>query len=268
MKFLDKLDPDIRNALISQLRNLWTHSSTAIEGNSLTLGETDFVLSEGLTIAGKPIKDHQEVLGHARAIDLIYDILKRNSPMTDEDLFLLHRAVQTNIIVDIYKPVGAWKIEPNGAHGIVKNEQMFFSFSPPEDVPDLMKEWIELLNLRMKDNLSALEALSAYEDLHVSFVRIHPFFDGNGRMARLLSNLPVLKSGFPPIIIPNERRLEYIRFLSEYHYEVGSAKKGNPLLPAPDKLLEFQSFCADAWKASKILVEQAYQEQKKRKSIS
>lgn len=273
MKFLDKLDSDIRNALIAQLRNLWTHASTALEGNSLTLGETNFVLSEGLTIAGKPIKDHQEVIGHARAIELVYDLLKKESPVTEEDIFLLHKAVQTNIIVDIYKPVGAWKKEPNGVHAVVKNQQIFITFANPEDVPALMREWIALLNHhlqalndRTKDTLSAMEALSAYADLHVSFVRIHPFFDGNGRMARLLANLPVLKSGYPPIIIPTERRTEYIRFLSEYDNEVGHIKKGAPLLPEPDKLLDFKSFCADSWRASKLLIEQAMNEQKKRTS--
>ena len=72
--FLQNLDNDIRDALLIQLRNLWTHTSTAIEGNTLTLGETAFVLEEGLTISGKPLKDHEEVVGHARAIDLIYDL--------------------------------------------------------------------------------------------------------------------------------------------------------------------------------------------------
>ena len=71
LNFLNGLDEDLRKALIDQLRNLWTHGSTAIEGNTLTLGETAFVLDEGLTVSGKPIKDHQEVLGHARAIDLV-----------------------------------------------------------------------------------------------------------------------------------------------------------------------------------------------------
>ncbi len=68
--FLENLDKDLQTALIIQLRNLWTHTSTAIEGNTLTLGETAFVLEEGLTISGKPLKDHEEVVGHARAIDL------------------------------------------------------------------------------------------------------------------------------------------------------------------------------------------------------
>ena len=111
--FLQDLDNDIREALLAQLRNLWTHTSTAIEGNTLTLGETAFVLEEGLTISGKPLKDHEEVVGHARAIDLIYDLIRRESDLTEKDLFDLHNAVQTERIIDVYKPVGAWKVEPN-----------------------------------------------------------------------------------------------------------------------------------------------------------
>lgn len=84
--FLQNLDNDIRDALLIQLRNLWTHTSTAIEGNTLTLGETAFVLEEGLTISGKPLKDHEEVVGHARAIDLVYDLIRRKSDLTEKNL--------------------------------------------------------------------------------------------------------------------------------------------------------------------------------------
>ena len=66
--FYDHLDEDIKNRLLAQIRNVWTHHSTSLEGNSLTLGETDFLLEEGLTIQGKPLKDHNEVYGHAKAI--------------------------------------------------------------------------------------------------------------------------------------------------------------------------------------------------------
>ena len=69
LNFLNDLDKDLRKALLIQLRNLWTHTSTAIEGNTLTLGETAFVLEKGLTISSKPLRDHEEVVGHARAID-------------------------------------------------------------------------------------------------------------------------------------------------------------------------------------------------------
>jgi Fic family protein len=85
--FLQNLDNDIHDALLAQLRNLWTHTSTAIEGNTLTLGETAFVLEEGLTISGKPLKDHEEVVGHARAIELVYDLIRKKSDLTEKDLF-------------------------------------------------------------------------------------------------------------------------------------------------------------------------------------
>ena len=81
--FLQDLDNDIRDALLAQLRNLWTHTSTAIEGNTLTLGETAFVIEEGLTISGKPLKDHEEVVGHAKAIDLVYDLIRRESQLAE-----------------------------------------------------------------------------------------------------------------------------------------------------------------------------------------
>lgn len=265
LSFLEGLDNDICKALMAQLRNLWTHTSTAIEGNTLTLGETAFVIEEGLTVSGKPLKDHQEVVGHARAIDLIYDMASRQTQIIEQDLFNLHKAVQTQIIMDVYKPVGAWKVEPNGTYIIKDEKQVFFEYAAPEDVPDLMKKWLDLLNVEINTNLSREQAMSAYVDLHVSFVRIHPFFDGNGRMARLISNIPVIKSGSPPIIIPKEYRRNYIMALSEYELSVGSIMRSTPLLPSKEKLTNFKSLCAESWKESINLVDEAWKKQSERK---
>ena len=91
--FLNGLDRDLRKSLLIQLRNLWTHASTAIEGNTLTRGETAFVLEEEVTISSKPFKDHEEVVGYARAIDLICDCLQEEREFNKEDLFALHKAV-------------------------------------------------------------------------------------------------------------------------------------------------------------------------------
>jgi len=264
--FLDNLDRDIRDNLVAMIRDLWTHTSTAIEGNSLTLGDTAFVLGEGLTVSGKPLKDHQEVVGHAKAIDLIYGIWNRDSEVTTEDLFLLHKAVQTAVILDYYRPLGQWKKEPNGVYARdSQDRQIFLEFARPEDVPGLMHEWLHLLNKYfMNRNLSAADALDAYTRLHVAFVRVHPFFDGNGRMARLLANLPVLKSGEPPIVIPKELRREYLGLLTEYDLAVGQARIGRPILPEPERLQGFRRFCEKAWTASRELVDSARALQAKR----
>lgn len=264
--FPDDLDKDLRQSLMSQLRNLWTHSSTSIEGNTLTLGETAFVLQEGLTISGKPLKDHEEVVGHAKAIDLLYEFLQAGREFSEADLFALHRAVQTEVVVDVYKPVGGWKKEPNSTVGVIDGKQVIFDYAPPSDVPGLMESWFDLYRIFDKDIQpgDTQSALTAYVQLHVAFVRIHPFFDGNGRMARLVANLPVLKSGFPPILIPRERRKEYIDLLSEYHFAVGRIQAGEDLLPLIDKLQPMMDFCRHSWQESLALVEEAKKKQEER----
>lgn len=263
--FLTGLDEDIRKDLVVQLRNLWTHASTAIEGNVLTLGETAFVLGEGLTIAGKPLKDHEEVVGHARAIDLLFALVNRKTSIDERNLFDLHKAVQTSAVVDVFRPVGGWKIEPNGVWARGEDGRPIFQeFARPEDVPGLIRIWLDALNAYVERPLVEEEALEAYARLHVAFVRIHPFFDGNGRMARLLANLPVLRSGYPPILIPAERRDQYIRLLGDIDRKMGTAAAGKPLMPPADLLVGFQEFCRQAWNLSKDLVAAAWERQKAR----
>jgi Fic family protein len=263
--FLKNLDNDIKDALLVQLRNLWTHTSTAIEGNTLTLGETAFVLEEGLTVSGKPLKDHEEVVGHARAIDLVYDMIRKKSDLTENDLFNLHKSIQTERIFDVYKPVGAWKVEPNSTVIVLGDTQTIFEYALPKDVPELMQSWLALFQKTCKENTANKEAaLAAYVHLHVSFVRIHPFWDGNGRMARLIANVPVIMAGYPPIIIPRERRQEYIESLSEYHLAAGTITARSELLPDTDRLNRFKQFCDKSWSESIKLVDNARRKQQER----
>ena len=258
MKFLKNLDSDLRSALKAQLRDLWTHTSTAIEGNTLTLGETKFVIEEGLTVSGKPLKDHHEVVGHARAIDLVYAMIGKDE-IQDTDLFDLHRAVMTQIVVDVYKPVGGWKKEPNGTYFFNEdtNKQDFYEYATPEDTPALMAKWLKEFNQRNSAKHSREKALSAYVALHVSLVNIHPFFDGNGRMARLVSNIPVLKSGHPPILIPSERRRDYINILVKYQLEAGIPKADKKIVLQGKSFDAFKAFCSESWEISLDLVDQA-----------
>jgi Fic family protein len=265
MKFLDELDNDLKIALLAQLRDLWTHTSTALEGNTLTLGETAFVLAEGLTISGKPLKDHSEVVGHAHAIELLYHLLDRNDAVTQDNLFLLHRAVQTAIVVDIYQPIGAWKREPNGTNALTpEGKQTFIDYASPVDVPVLMKEWLAMLNMALNASLNKEGALLSYIDLHQAFVRIHPFADGNGRMARLVANLPILKSGFPPVLIDRTRRRDYLQCLSSYDLQAGPAQSGKNLLPESALRDTFKKFCQECWQASLDLVAEMKERQQVR----
>jgi len=145
MKFLEGLAEDIKKNLLEQLRVLWTHASTAIEGNTLTLGETAFVLSEGLTISGKPLSDHRDVEGHARAVDLMNGLIQKQR-ITEADLFDLHKLVIDEQILDAYKPVGDWKKENNSTTVAIHNQLKTIEFSDFWEVPKLMERWLELLN--------------------------------------------------------------------------------------------------------------------------
>jgi Fic family protein len=254
------LDTDIRSSLMRQIRDLWTHGSTAIEGNTLTLGETKFVIEEGLTISGKPLRDHQEVVGHARAIDLVYGLL--DCPLQLDDLFQLHRAVQTSIVTDIYKPIGAWKREPNGTYAVTEDErQTFIEYARPEDVPVLMTRWLGQLNRFGELPLTEAEAIDAYARLHLGFVHIHPFWDGNGRMARLLGNLPVLRSGHLPVVIEARERKRYIDSLATYQIAMGQLDSASNPMPDPAHETAFLSFCHASYGATRALIEAARERQ-------
>ncbi len=108
------------------------------------------------------------------------------------------------------------------------------------------------------------DALSGYARLHVAFVRIHPFFDGNGRLARLVANLPVLRGGLPPIIISRERRKQHIDQLSTYHHLVGQIRAGDEFLLHQEALEPFIRLCGQAWHETMKLVDEVHAQQRTR----
>jgi len=172
-------------------------------------------------------------------------------------------------VVDIYKPNGAWKVEPNGTYAISPNgEQVFIEYALPVFVPDLMAEVIGLINTIeiAKLNLSNAPDFYAkiYAKIHMGIVHIHPFWDGNGRVARLIANIPLLKAGLPPLIIPTEARRSYIQILSRYQISTGQLNKRTGVWPNLDLLVEFIHFCASCYDKTKELVAMASDIQKTR----
>ena len=261
--FLRGLDSDLKRELLAQIRDLWTHTSTALEGNTLTLGDIHFVLQEGLTISGKPIKYHQEVIGHARAIDLLYRCL--NEPLTESVVFELHQSVQTEKVTDIYKPDGAWKVESNSTHMVAADgRQVFIEYAMPASVPALMTEIIEFTNAANADVISAMTAHAYYSKIHMGIVHVHPFWDGNGRIARLLANIPLLKAGLPPLTIPEEDRRAYIQLLADYQITIGQLDDTTGAWPDESPLAEFNGFCESCYGAIRDLIASAFEVQKKR----
>jgi len=244
MKFLDGISATRKEELLSQLRAIWTHDSTAIEGNTLTLGDTMFVLQYGLTVKGKPLKDQQDVQNHARAVDRVLKIYDRGR-LDEADLFDLHRLVINEQTTDIYKPVGAYKREDNGTYRPTsEGGSVYYKYVSSDDVPGAMRDWLAMFNGLYRSDATDDELVRAYVRAHVGFTAIHPFFDGNGRLARLVSNLPVLFAGLPPIVIPLEFREDYLK-------AIWSADGGDTE--------PFESLVRTSWKTTLGLVREARQ---------
>lgn len=256
--FLDGIGETRKRELLRQLRAMWTHDSTSLEGNTLTLGDTMAVLEYGLTVKGKPLKDHEDVVSHARGVDMVQSLVSRNK-ITVEDVFSLHRVVMGEDTRDIYRPVGAWKREDNGTYGDEGGRSVYMPYAAADDTPALMEDWIGAFNRLLRVGAAGQDAaLEAYLFAHVSLVRIHPFFDGNGRMARLLANVPVLAAGHPPIVVPAEARLDYIRELWNYQRAVGQISRSNrELMPHGELLDGLRRLLGEWWRTTLDLVAEA-----------
>jgi len=261
--FYENLPEDIRESLIKQLTALWTYDSTGIEGNALTLGETVKVLELGLTISGKPLKDHEEAYGHAKAVELIYNLLTRER-ITAEDLFDLHRCVMQKSAIDSLRPIGNWKRDYNGTTGVRDGKPVYMEYASPSNTPPLMARWIKEFNRKLPHASTPTKAINVFAWAHLSFVRIHPFFDGNGRIARLIANLPLLRCGYPPLLISLERRADYIDLLWDYENAVGVIGANDRLLSSHPAVVSFKSFLREEWKESLRLVEEARHQAERR----
>ncbi len=256
--FLSGLDPDLRRGLAHSLVAEWTHTSTALEGNTISAGDTMFVLTEGLTVSGKSLREHQELYGHAQALRLMASWAGKGLPLRIEQLHELHRAVQTGAVIDIVAPVGRWKVEPNGTNVLsTDGATHWHEYAEPRHVPSLTKVWLDDLARACRRRVIASktgvpddadrEALcDTYTDVHLGFVGIHPYADGNGRLARLLANLTLLRAGVPPLLLGVEQRREYLTLLGDYSIRRGQPAPGEDLViagPERDALHRFFAIC-------------------------
>lgn len=180
----------------------WTYNSNGIEGNTLTLRETQVVL-EGITVGGKSIKEHLEVINHEKAILYLNDLVKENNPITEWNIKSIHQLVLKGIDNENAGRYRRENVTIKGATHI-----------PPDylKVPELMETLI--LNYEYWNNFHPMIQATL---LHGELVKIHPFVDGNGRTSRLLMNLDLMNHGYNPVIIKKENRLEYYEALDKAH---------------------------------------------------
>lgn len=206
---LDSKRP-LPSAVIKNLKEYftieWTYNSNAIEGNSLTLRETQMVLREGITIKGKSLREHFEAKNHEKAIAYLEEIVKPRYQLTENDILEFHGLVLDGIEEEFKARYRNGQVRIIGAN-----------FLPPNyrKVDRFMKELIDFTN----KNPKKLDIISHVTKIHHRFVWIHPFFDGNGRTARLITNLWLMKYGYPPSVILNNDRKKYYDALNRANKE-------------------------------------------------
>jgi Fic family protein len=205
------------SVLWEKLRAEWTYHSNAIEGSTLTLGETIFFLQYGLTVEGKPFKDFLDARNHAEAIDLLFEFVQDDRPLSESLLkelnsLLLLGVTYTKAIDQFGNPSrkpatpGQYKQLPNT---VLRPDGLIHEYVGPLRVPEEMEYLCQWVN----DSLNQLHPVIVGAIAHYNMVRIHPFDDGNGRGARMLMNMILLKKQFPPAIIRMEQRRMYLAAL-------------------------------------------------------
>lgn len=181
-----------------------TYNSNAIEGNSLTLKETFLVINEGITVKGKPLKDHLEARDHYLTLNYLYDLVENGK----------HHTISEHLIRSMHQLI-MQETDKEWA-GVYRNANVIISgadYIPPDalEVAHKMKELIDWI----KGNKSNLHIIELAALLHHKLVYIHPFFDGNGRTSRIIMNLLLMQYGFPLVIILKNDRKKYYNVLSQ-----------------------------------------------------
>ncbi len=147
------------------------------------------------------------------------------------------------MITDIYKPNGAWKVEQNGTYAVDDdNKRVYIEYAHPDSVDCLMSEVIQYINLAQNRKLTTKTASEVYATIHSGIAHIHPFWDGNGRLARLLANLPVLHAGLPPIMIDQKTEKNISNCCQTIKEQLVSWTK-NWCLARKEQLQSFAEFC-------------------------
>ena len=186
-----------------------TYNSNAIEGNSLTMKETFLVINEGITIKGKPLKDHLEVKGHKEALDYLHGLVAERKKLRISETLI--RQFNQIVMKDVDEE---WA-------GRYRNSLVMIGgtdYKPPAaiNIPGLMEGLVNWI----KENEGKLHLVELAAFIHYKLVAIHPFFDGNGRTARLLMNVALMRSRYPlAIVLKNDRK--------KYYDVLSKADKGN-----------------------------------------
>lgn len=190
--------PDVVQEMKTIYDVKFTYNSNAIEGNTLTQSETELILEKGITIGGKSLREHLEVIGHKEAIDYIKELAEQGTAVGEREIKDIHNIIMRGIEKEEAGQYRKLDVRAAGTEHV---------YSPHYRIQELMEDFASWLQ---SPETNALHPVEQATQAHYKLASIHPFKDGNGRTARLLMNLILHKHGYPIAVISNENRKEYI----------------------------------------------------------
>jgi Fic family protein len=210
------LSPEVLRRIQYRFRLDWNYHSNSMEGNTLTREETRSIMIGNVTVHGKPVRDVLEMRGHDEVVHQILRMSKGEIRLSEKRILEIHKAIMHEEDPDKRENIGRWKQIDNH---VINHRQEKFDFVPAAEVPHRMHEllnWVnaELDKIRDERKDAPHPAVLAFR-FHLRYLTIHPFYDGNGRTARILLNLLLISQGYPPVIITKEEKGTYGRYLAE-----------------------------------------------------
>lgn len=211
-----KLNEETLKKIHYRFRLDWNYHSNAMEGNSLTQSETRSVMINNVTIEGKPMRDIIEMRGHDSVISDILKMGKGELRLSEKRIKEVHKAIMDKDAVIEGEAIGEWKKKNN--HLINYRNEKYEFVSPSEVAKDMhtLLNWINTqYDLFQAGKATEMPPVLIAFTFHLRYVSIHPFFDGNGRTARIFMNIILIAMGYPPVIIELPKREAYNQYLAD-----------------------------------------------------
>jgi len=211
-----KLADDVLKSINYKFRLEWNYNSNIMEGNSLTRQETRSVMIGNITVGGKPLKDVLEMKGHDEVVKQILGMGQGELNISEGRIREIHKLIMYEEAAEEQRKIGVWKTENNYLYNY-KNEKVdFVSVDEVKDRMHQLMNWLsaEKEKISRKDK-TALHPIALAFKFHLDYITIHPFYDGNGRTARILTNLVLVAYGYPPLYIKLDEKNRYYRYLAD-----------------------------------------------------
>lgn len=210
------LDKNIKNKINYKFRLDWNYYSNSMEGNTLTMEETRSVMINNIEVKGKPIKDINEMKGHDQIITDILKMGKGDIRLSEARIKAIHKGIMFEDNAENIIKIGKWKTDANY---IINYKGERFDFVPPADVIERIHELLNKTNTAIDaikaNRKDAPHPIDVAIQFHLDYIIIHPFYDGNGRTARILTNLLLISFGYPPFWIKKNEEDRYSRYLAD-----------------------------------------------------